>query len=246
MKTMNMTGPLGVLGAMLIAAASVSAATFTDDFNRADSTGLGPNWGAAFTSWDPGQLNVVSNTAQSALSSAASYCNAYTANNDYQGIASVKFQASFLGENAGMPNLLLGINNTLSAGNFWNNTDYVLIQGVVGAKLFIDGDWRDTNPLVGAIVAGDWYTMEIKQVGADFTGTVSKLDGTIMQQNTYHSLVKTSLTGAAFLRVSGTADVGTAAFDDFSLTIAPVPEPAVLTLLALAGGLMTFGRRRRQ
>ena len=141
--------------------------------------------------------------------------------------AGVLFRASYVVENAGLPNLFLGINYQAGAGVFWNNADYVLIQGAAGAKFFVDGGWRDSHPLSEALTVGTWYRAEIKQVGPEITGTISKLDGTVLQENTYTSSVKVLSTGAAWIRCAGggTTWVGSPAFDDFSLEIVPPPDP---------------------
>ena len=200
---------------------SVGADVFTDDFDRTDSKGLGQNWVGAFSE-TPG--DIVSKHAipgDTAIACASHFIR--PANGSPLVIASVEFQACYLSENIGIPGLYLGINHQGGTAGNLATTDYILIQGVAGAKFWVDGDWRDTQPLSKALVAGDWYKMEIKQEGADFTATVTAADGTILQQNTYHSSVKTDSTGAVFIRYGGTSGTwnSSPAFDNFYLEIIP-------------------------
>jgi hypothetical protein len=172
---------------LFLPAISIEAEVFTDDFDRTDSKGLGQNWAGTFSE-TPG--DVVSKHAipgDTAIACASHFVR--PANGSPLVIASVEFQACYLSENIGIPGLYLGINHQGGTAGNLATTDYILIQGVAGAKFWVDGDWRDTQPLSKALVAGDWYKMDIKQEGADFTATVTAADGTILQQNTYHSSV---------------------------------------------------------
>jgi hypothetical protein len=233
---------------MLIAAASVSAATFTDDFNRGDSyRSLGPDWGVPFSVTSN---SISSNLAvpESLTNARANYYTLATATASPHVTASIEFRASYTGENVGWPNLWFGINYKGTGDVF--GTSGILIQGNVGMGFVVDANWRDATPkaIPGSLAAGTWYRLTMDQNGAVFTGTLSTLAGATITSATYTSLVQTSSTGAAYMYTPGATGTYTnsPAWDNFSLTIEPVPEPAALSLLALAGGLMTLGRRRRQ
>jgi hypothetical protein len=236
-----------ILVLALAPAVSVAAESYSDNFDRTDSRGLGQNWVGAFSE-PPG--DVVSKHAipgNRAIAGASQFVR--VANGSPLVVASVEFQACYLSENIGTPGLYLGINHQGGTAGTLATTDHIVIQGVGGAKFLVDGDWRDTQPLSKGLVAGNWYRMEIKQEHADFTATVTAADGTILQQNTYRSSVKTDSTGAAFIRYGGTDGTwnSSPAFDNFHLKIVHGPrqdlsmiEPSghakTMPLLLVSGG----------
>jgi len=220
--------------ALVLAPTLVSAAVYTDDFNRADSyLSLGPDWN--WVAHARVSLSVVGNQAEpdNPANERSTYYAAAIADNHAHVLMSVEFRACNQTENAGVPSSSVGINYVTTDGlaDARTATDYILIQGTVGAKLWIDGGWRDTNPLSTALIVGDWYTATLEQDGADFTATISTAGGTIVQQNMYTSLVKSSSTGYAYIfsgSASGTRQ-SSIAFDNFSLEISDGTSPVIDT-----------------
>ena len=116
-----------------------------------------------------------------------------------------------------------GINYTGQSNPY---TAGILVQGTVGFGLAVDNAWVGGNPSVlsSPLTAGDWYRMTMDQNGANFTATLSTLDGATVKQLTDTSLVQTRSTGYAYIAgesFSGVGAVtGSPAYDNFSLTIA--------------------------
>jgi len=211
------------LALILAPLSSFAAGVYKDDFKRADSKELGQNWSGAFLT---PELSIRSNTAvpEKAGTAGAAYCNLAKADHSPKATVVVEFRATHLLENVGKPALWLGINYD-GAGSR-ETTDFILIQGNVGAKFWVDGAWRDTTPLSKALVLGSWYRMTLEQDGAEFSATVSELDGTVLQHNTYTSSAKSSSTGYAYV-FQGAAPgpgVSSTAFDNFSLETVPNPQ----------------------
>jgi hypothetical protein len=225
----------------VVAGASLAtAATFTDDFNRADGA-LGSNWSMGPAT--PYPFVIASQQAVPEYRSdtlAGTYCTALQATADTHAVMSVDFKASYWTGNNGTPALTLGLNSDGSSSPFVQGS-WLYVQGIVGVKFWVDGDWRDLTSGV-SLVANDWYRAEVRQDGALFTGTIYDGSNTIVKQHTYTSALQTAATGYAFMRYLGPpGSDDTVRFDNFSFT---VPEPASLALLGLAG-LGLIARRRR-
>lgn len=219
--------------------ASAALVTYVDDFNRPDG-GLGSNWTMGVGA--PNPFVIQSNTAVPQYRSDAldaDYYNAAHAQASSQVSMSIDFQASAWSGNAGAPSLSVGINSDGPSSPFVSGT-WLYVQGIVGVKFWVDGDWRDLTSGV-SLTSGNWYRAEVSQNGAQFTGTI--YDGaTVVKQHTYTSALQTAGTGYAFMRYLGPAGTDdTVRFDNFSFT---VPEPASLVLLGLAGLGLVVRRRR--
>ena len=247
---------LGVLVALsaLVPVANVSATlvTYTDDFNRDDAATLGSSWSTdAEPSWTGGprlaSLSLRSGTAVD--SDATDRANVYTAaaTSGDSITASIDFQACKTG-NAYTPNMTFGIN--YQGGQVFTGPEAVIyVQGTNGVKFFVDGDWRDTDSSV-SLTAGTSYRLTVAKNGADYEGKLATLDGTTLKDFTYHSSLETDVTGNAFIRASNfpyPLAAGTPAFDNFSLTTTPVPEPGTLSLIVTGTlGLLCYAWRKRR
>ena len=184
---------------------------------------LGQDWSGAFSL---PQLEVASGVAvpRSAGADCASYFCRAVADDSPEVVARITFQTAFAAANVGLPNISFGINHQGGKDGDIYKSDFILVQGIAGAKLYVDGDWRDTNSVSPPLRPDTWYEMEIRQSSSEFTATISTCDGKILQQNTYRSSVKQGSTGAAFIYYKAMGHevaAGTPKVSAFSLEIAP-------------------------
>jgi hypothetical protein len=246
MNAVKMNWLAGVLVLALAPVATVSAEMYTDNFDRDNSATLGGDWSNVSWGFTSGGLGIDSNMAFGGLNPVGSYYSAKQLVAVPHAITSVDFRASNSSSNGGIPNLWFGLNYNGSGADPYAGP-VMMVQGTVGCKFAIDGDWRDVASGV-TLTAGDWYKLTVEQNGANFTGTLSTAGGATVIQHTYTSLVQTAVNGYAYIGQSNfglPVDNNSPAFDNFSLTI--VPEPGTLALLATGLlGLLAYAWRKRK
>jgi PEP-CTERM motif-containing protein len=238
------------LALMLLAALPVRAQVFLDDFNRADSSDLGPNWQVIGTG---SATRVISNQAGNIA--AANNLSLVTTANFSAPYTSTTISADiFHSVSAGLSYvaLALGHNGNSAAGNglfikLQSNSGAVFdnIGFYTGINQSTTSFWSDppvffpvTTPFSSAhmtVSALDASTIQVA-LDTDFNGTPDQI-------YTRHLNVGTMTFGTqAGIGVFGTL----ATADNFSVSTAPVPEPGSLLLIgcgAIFGGRII--RRRR-
>lgn len=199
--------------------AATSQTTYTDNFDAVNAPTLGTNWSDGF--WSGGASSYVLHNLHAVLDPAngpgSSYYNAVEMVDETKVVASIEFSAIATPTNSGLPNLWFGLNYEVGDADPYKCG--LMVQGTVGFAFAVDGAWQDSSAI--DLTAGDVYQLTLEQDGADFTGTLSELDGTIVTQYTYTSLVQTSANGYAYI---GQGDMwglgnGSTAWDNFSLTV---------------------------
>lgn len=250
MSVVKMNWLAGVLVLALTPIATVSAEIYTDNFDRDNSTTLGADWSNVSWGFTAGGLGIDSNTASGGLNPVGSYYDAKQIVAAPHVIASVDFRASYSSSNSGIPNVWFGFNYDGTSADPYAGP-VLMIQGIVGCGFAVDGNWRaplgSPASLTTPLTAGSWYKLSVEQDGADFTGTLSTLGGTVLSQHTYTSAVQTSANGYAFIGQSNfglPVDNNSPAFDNFSLTIIPEPNTIVLLVSGLLG-LICYAWRKR-
>ncbi len=218
--------------------AATSQMTYTDNFDGVNAATLGANWSDGFWSGGAGYvLNNLHAVLDPSNGPGSSYYNAVEMVNEDYVIASIEFTAVSAPTNSGLPNLWFGLNYEEGAADPYKCG--LMVQGTAGLLFAVDGEWRGSSAV--ALTAGDLYRLTLEQDGADFTGTLADLDGTIVMQYTYTSLIQTSANGYAYF---GQGDMwglgnGSTAWDNFSLTIGV--EDAFLLGDANSDGVVSAG-----
>jgi hypothetical protein len=120
-------------------------------------------------------------------------------------------------------------------------------DGSIASLTFTSDEWYQmTLSLSQTATANTFsYSMSLADIGSDGTSAPSALGSTVVGTFSNSSLYNDSTLYAAFRGVPGVGGAPTA-FDNFDVTVTPVPEPASMTLAALGGlGLLLFKRKQK-
>lgn len=238
---------LSLVALAAVAAASIQAQTFADNFNRADAADLGANYehfggAAAPTRTIGNQAGNITLSVNLALITAANYSAAYTN-------GSISADVFHDGSNSlGYVALAIGHNGLTAAGN----GIYMKVQGTgatgftsIGFYTGING--TSTAPWNGAtafFTATAPFLQARMTVWASDATTINLGLDTNFDQVYDQTYTRTLNLGAITLADrAGIAVYGTSARAD-NLNVGVIPEPATMTVLGL--GVLALARRRRR
>lgn len=231
-------GVLGVLGGVLWATGPARAQSFSDNFNRANSTNIGTGWAdLRNTNWAILNNTVVMQTYEAANAPAILAYTGLTLSAQYTLSLDVKLDAA---------GVLVG-----PAFNIQNATNYYTVRFQENASLSGTGFYQFLKYVNGAptvlgssngflgISAGTWYTIAV-------TNNASSFSFSIVNSATTNTLLTGSAVDASSPFTQGYGGMYSASiggnYDNFS--IVNVPEPSALALAMMAAGGIWLLRSR--